>query len=169
MSRDLKLIQRESYDFLTFFGDCGGITSAVIVTGTFFVQGFGNANLFTILANRLYKDDKYNVQNYDNLIINSNSRKHGNSKKIEYDLTNDELKIPYVYGWFKCYFMFKTINECFYCCKSKRYKAYEKQTINIQDDIDRSMDIITHVKRFRMHGLALNVLMEKRHKRIIGW
>ena len=54
----MKIIQRDTYDVLNYLGDLGGLIEALTSSGFFFFTFFGEANLFTYLVNRLYKDDE---------------------------------------------------------------------------------------------------------------
>ena len=57
LSQDLKIIQRETYDALTFTGDCGGFFSFLAYMGYFMTTFFGEINMWKLLTNKLYKFD----------------------------------------------------------------------------------------------------------------
>ena len=86
---------------LGYLGDLGGLVQALSVIGTVTTH-LGRLNLFSLLVNRLYKDDRS---------MNSQIK---NTKNIS---NTYEIEAPQFFG---CH---ASLNEYVYCCcKKKWYK-----------------------------------------------
>ena len=79
------------------------------------------------------------------------------------NLAEYEIGIPPHYG---CLMLLNEFICC--CCKTKAYRDYKKMTEKVQNDLEKSLDLVTHIKRMRMHGIALGILMSKDLKRVSG-
>jgi hypothetical protein len=59
----------------------------------------------------------------------------------------------------ECHYFMNTFIIC--CRKRKWFVEYEKQINNAKFDINRNLDLVSFLKRLRMHGVALTILFDK--------
>ena len=58
------MIQRETYDALTFAGDCGGFFSALYWFGRFTTTFYGSVNMWGMIVRELFKfEEKIEPEN----------------------------------------------------------------------------------------------------------
>jgi hypothetical protein len=46
------------------------------------------------------------------------------------------------------------------------FSNYQKACTKVEEDINSSLDIITVIRRFRMHGVSLTLLQDSLHRKI---
>ena len=46
------------------------------------------------------------------------------------------------------------------CCKNKKYKHYKAQLKKADRDVNMNLDLIQFIRRIRMHGAALTILLK---------
>ena len=54
------------------------------------------------------------------------------------------------------------------CCKRNKYVDYYDALKVVNHDVDRNLDIITLLRRLRMHGMALSLSNDKATKLFIA-
>jgi hypothetical protein len=81
---------------------------------------------------------------------------------------NSAIEIPECFDW---HHLKTLLTSCCCCsrCVPKSVREYERKIEGIDDDLDRSLDIISYVKKLRMHGLALSVLLSHTEREVSGF
>jgi hypothetical protein len=136
---------------LQLFGDIGGLIAFFSFPLAMLIPTFSKMKIHAILASKAYQKKNFIPYTWSN-------KKEETSK-------SDEITAPH------CLELAQLLNfvlcccscSCSWCCCSlqKKYKDYEKVLGTVEKDVNRTLDIITILRRFRMHGICLNYLMGK--------
>jgi hypothetical protein len=73
MNSDMKTIGREGHTILSWLGDIGGLSEALLAIGGFITGTFGRARMIALLTNRLFKNDT-DIKDKDELKANQMSQ-----------------------------------------------------------------------------------------------
>ena len=69
-------------------------------------------------------------------------------------MTQEDIPIPASLDWHQ--FVNSVVIPC---CKRPWYKSYKRTLKKVTKDVDRQLDLVSVVRRLRMHGLALTALL----------
>ena len=88
----------------------------------------------------------------------STSEKEVGPDSIGLGANKYEIPIP---KCLNCNTLFHDFFYGFICCRKRWYREYDSALKLVSGDMDRQLDLLDFLRRFRMHGLALTALFEK--------
>jgi len=112
--------------------------------------------IHSLIGNRFYTQEKTSKPNSVHAAKNHNRKRF--SLTIMDNIVGAEmpLSIPPYFEWQMIY------NQIFRCaCKTRWYTNYHDSLETVKTDLNRNLDILTLLRRLKMHGLALSVLLDK--------
>jgi hypothetical protein len=157
---------------LEYLGDVGGLQGLVFTFFGYFITKFSNLELKGLIANHFFTweapeswhpDSKYQHNRCFNCKTESSKVKKGPSTSaLRKRESEDYIPIPSYLDWNQLWF------SVISCCPAKWYVDYKDALNVVHYDLEKSLDILTMLRRLRMHGMALSMLVEKETKILIA-
>lgn len=121
---------RYSYGLLELFRDVGGLKALLDSVLIFILSFYGNNKIFGIIASRAYNDDR-GYTTQAGKNINSFGNFENSCWSLEY-----------------------------FCCLKCCYSTEKQKLTIIEQEIRSNLDVVTLMKRLRVHGQVLKQLMK---------
>jgi len=137
-----------------------GVMAFLSYFGTTFFTQFGRINIYAALANNLFQDK---------MTEDSTDKDPGHPVKPDPRKGRGEIKLP---SFLSVRILFSWC--CGGCCCKRGCRRmwlggdFDLQTRGLKEEVDYSLDIARYIRRIRMHGLALMLLMDDEHTKVSG-
>jgi len=147
VSTTIHVTERTTYDLLSTFGDVGGINEVLRLIITQLVTGFAYITGTSILAKSLYKE-----QNFKPLTATEKL------ERVKLEGNYENIPIP----------TYLELRYCYYricCCfRKEKFTRYWNTLAVVDSDLSENMDLVNTLRRIRMHGFALTVMLNKNYR-----
>jgi hypothetical protein len=152
LSQDGTKIDRKTDSILDFFGDIGGLYELFRIIFGFIALPFSKIRLSAFLTSQLYHLSEKTDGIYSKIKDSTYVRGVKGS-------TNLQLKVPTAVS----YIYLRAL-----CCCDQQFKPW-KQAVELgQENLDTEMDLVSFIRRKRMHGFALQFLTRHRDRVLSG-
>jgi len=166
MSVNAEVTNRETYEFLAYLGDIGGLIDILKLFLAYIAYVFNQNRLNTLLTNRLFHLSKAENESEEALNILTDNKKDHVKETGQYN-----LEVPYFldlellfHNLFCCKVWLKCCNgeSCNSCCRDRRSFAKHKQLADYgADKIAKDLDLLRFIRSKRAHSFGLNFILKQ--------
>lgn len=145
----VKFTYRETYSFLNFFVDIGGFFICMKLFGFLFMRPIVRYNFLSLITNRMYI--------WENQKLKKTTMKSRFRQKKSFFENEVPIDIPHNLELYTC--MSRCGCRC--CLRRTNWKQYEEALQKVNLDINNNFDVTKLFTRLRMHGYAVEFLLNR--------